>query len=304
MADLKTLKELSVEYAKKQPKQVDNLTEEAPILSRLKFEKASHALWNVAEKVTEVTGPSFVDMDSPLPTVDSATGLEKVDLSILGGEIYVPEDKAKVFGGREKYFARKMPSILKKSGMSTETAILYDNLRKWAIDNGKVRKTAATTGAGYSIIAVRIEEGACCGLYSPDGFGNGSMLDSMPINGGNLHKINAAGVLGYGMRLKSYLGWQIVSDRNVSVMLNVQSDKLPTGMQIDDMLADIRATDSGSTMLLCHVRAKNWLTGTYKDGKIQMRPDDGDIKRLADNWNGVPIVTSYNFYDGTEAFVA
>ncbi len=302
MADFKTLKELSIEFAKKQPEQVDDLTEEAPILGRFKFQVASHAMWNIAEKVTEVTGPAFVDMNAPLGTVDAATKLQKVDLSILGGQMTVPEDTAKVFGGREKYFARKMPSIMKQSGMTTERAILYDNMRQWAIDNNKIRKTAAGSGAGYTILAVRIEEGANCGLYSPEGFSGGAILDRMHINGGNLYDIGS-GVLGYGIRLKSYLGWQIVSDRNISAILNVQSGNLPTAMQIDDALADIRATNSGSTMLLMHERVKNYLTGNYKDGVMKMVPGDKNIDRFVDSWNGVPIVTSYNFYDGTEAFV-
>ena len=64
-----TLKELSVLFAKKQPKQVESITEDSPILDMIPFEEASHELWNVYEDATEITGAGFVDLDAPLPTV-------------------------------------------------------------------------------------------------------------------------------------------------------------------------------------------------------------------------------------------
>ena len=48
-------------------------------------------------------------MNAPLPEVGASLGLKKIDLSIMGGEIECPEDTAKMFEGKEKYFARKMP---------------------------------------------------------------------------------------------------------------------------------------------------------------------------------------------------
>ncbi len=96
-----TLKELSAQFAKKQPTQVDHLTGDAPVLGVIPFEQASHGLWNMYEEIDEITGAGWVEMNAPLPSLDVAANMRKIDLSILGGEIECPEDTANVFGGKE-----------------------------------------------------------------------------------------------------------------------------------------------------------------------------------------------------------
>ena len=62
-----TLHEIAVKHARKQKGMVDSLTEEAPILDHVKWKAASHGLWNVAERLTNIEGPAFVAPDAPLP---------------------------------------------------------------------------------------------------------------------------------------------------------------------------------------------------------------------------------------------
>lgn len=301
----KTLKELASEFARKQPQQVDGLTEEAPILGVIPFQEASHGLWNMYEDVEDVQGAGWVDMNAPLPAVDVISNLRKVDLSILGGEIEVPEDTANMFGGREKYFSRKMPKVLRRSGMAAEQRILYDNFRAWALDHGAATDAGATTGGGYTILAVRFVEGETCGLYSPECFKQGSLLDTQPINGGDLYKATAGayqGVLVYGLRLKSYLGMQIGNPHSVAAVVNISRNNVPTESMIDDMLAAVRATP-GSTYLFMHERARNLLY-RYKAGALQINAGGRDLDRQITHWNGIEILTSYNFQDGTEAIVS
>lgn len=302
---MKTLSEIAKEKAKKQPKQIDEILEEAPVLAKLKFMEATHDFHNVAEEVTEVTGATWVPMNGVLPAVDAVTALRKVDLAIMGGEIEVPEDTARVFGGKEAYFAKKMPKVHKKTGMDTERNIIYNNWKQWCVVNKKAIGTAAVTGTGYSILAVRLEEGVHCGLYSPVGFSQGTMLNVMALNGGNLYKSTSdryKGVNVYGIRLKAYLGWQILGTRCCAAIVNVQKNAVPTAMQIDDMLADIRATDSGSTMLVMHPKCRNIL-GTFKETKLQMTVGEKTYNQAIMSWNGIPIVTTYNMDDGTEPFI-
>lgn len=300
-----TLKELAIEYAKKQTKQVDSLLEGSPVLDMIPFSAASHGMWNVYEELAAVTGASWVDLNAALPTVSRATELKKVDLNILGGEMEVPEDTAKLFGGKDKYFGKHLPAILKKSGMNAEYKILYDNFRAFAIAAGTVASAGGANNINFSILAVRFEEGVCEGLYSPDGFKNGAMLDFMAINGGNIYK-NSAGVLVYGMRLKNYFGMQIASAKNVGAVVNIDINNIPTAAQIDDLLADVRA--DGRTFLFMHQKCKNLLnvyksgsnTNTEGAGSLQTMPSSKDIDRTFDAWNGVKIITSYNFLEGTE----
>ncbi|MFI3271237.1 MAG: hypothetical protein R3Y11_03900 [Pseudomonadota bacterium] len=302
---MKTLHELSQELAKKQPHQVDSLTEEAPILKRIPFEASSHPLWNTYEDVVDVEGAGWVNMNAPLPTVDASTRLVKVDLSILGGEIECPEDTAQMFGGKEKYFAKKMPKVLRKSGMTAEKAILYNNFLAYAKDENKLINAGASTGGTYSLIAVRFVAGETCGLYSPEGFKQGTMLDTRPIAGGQLYKATSgtyAGVLVYGLRLKSYLGLQIANPNTVAAIVNINSSNKPTETMVDDLIAMVRGSDSGHTMLFCHERCKNMLY-SYKGNSLQVTNKDKDMNRMLTHWNGVEVVTSYNFTDGEDTAI-
>jgi hypothetical protein len=310
---LETLREIAIEKSKVQPKQIDHLTEDAPVLSLIPFEAATHDMWHAAEELKSADAMGYVPMDAPLPAVSSKTSLVKFDLAKMGGVIEVAEDRARQYGGKEKYFADKQAPVLKMTGMSTERVIIYDNLRQYALDRflaGDTAKTIYSAGgtgsANYSIVAVRFEEGVCAGLYNPNGFGNGVMFDTVAINGGNLYKINADGVLGYGVRLKTDLGFMLTGVRNVGAIVNIDpaNSKMPTAMQIDDLLADIRATGSGRTMLFMHERVKGALCRSFKDGRVQMRPADKIVDRTLEAWGGVPFVTTYNMYDGSEAAVS
>ncbi len=302
-----TLKELAVQFSKKQPKQVDALTEKAPILDVIPFEEASHGLWNAYEDLSTVQGAGFVELNAPLPQVTADADLKKVDLAIMGGEIEVPEDKARMFGGKEQYFARKTEAILRASGMAAEKKIVYDNFRAFALDHGKALSAGADTDDCYSIVAVRFEPSVTCGLYSPESFRRGSLLDQVPINNGGLYK-NAAGVLVYGMRLKGYFGIQIADPRSVAAIVNINAANVPTAAQVDDLLAMVRA-DAADTKLFLHMRCKN-LLNRYKAGdgngagSLQTFAETRDLNRTFEAWNGIPLVTSYNLLEGAEAAVS
>ncbi|MBS4034389.1 MAG: hypothetical protein KGZ85_08000 [Ignavibacterium sp.] len=308
-----TLKELSVMYAKKQPKQVDAITEDSPILSMLPFEEASHDMWNVAEEVESVTGPGFVDLDAELPIVNVATKLTKKDLSIMGGIAQVPEDTAQLSGGAPRYFSKKEPLLLRKSGETAEKAILYNMIRVHALAGSNKINAEGSSNANHSILAVRFATGECNGLYSPKGFANGAMLDVKAFNNGALMDLtytrNGATVTvpGYKIRYKGYFGFQILSSRVVGVIYNVDrvssTKKLPTATQIDDLLAMIRANNS-STYLFMHPKLLSNLKDIRGAGnRITVSSPDINNPVIIDRWDRIPIVTSYNFLDAAEANV-
>ena len=101
-----TLKEIAVALSQKQEHYVNSLTEESPILDNMRFDESTHGLWNAYEEVSKINGAGFVDINQPLPQMEVDTNLKKIDLSILGGEIFLPEDKASVIGISE-YFGKK-----------------------------------------------------------------------------------------------------------------------------------------------------------------------------------------------------
>ncbi|UZP67378.1 hypothetical protein N1030_17550 [Desulfovibrio mangrovi] len=300
-----TLKDLATVHSRKMPEQVDNLTEEAPILAVIPFEEASHGLWNMYEDVSDVDGAGWVEMNAPLPAVDVTSDLKKVDLSILGGEIECPEDTANMFGGTTNYFAKKLPKVIRKSGMAAEQRILYDNFRTWALDKGKAVNAGAATDDCYSMLAVRFISGETTGLYSKESFKQGSLLDVTPINSGSIYKAASGkhqGVLCFGMRLKAYFGIQIANRHSVAAIVNINKSNLPTAMMIDDLLADVRAIP-GNTFLFMHEKAKTLLY-EHKGKSLQVNVGGKDMDRQVTHWNGVEIVTSYNFLDAAEKAVA
>jgi len=297
-----TLHELSVQYAKKQPKQVDSLTEESPILKIIPFEAASHDMWNVYEEITGVKGAGFVDMDAVLPKIKADSKLRKVDLAIMGGEIEVGEDKARIYGGAPKYFASKLPSILRATGNSTEVTLLYNNFLAYAKANHKKPAVtlfdAGNTGNdNYVILAVRFVSGETTGLYSPKGFSQGTLLNTKPINGGNLYK-DSDGKLVYGLRLKGYFGMQLGNKTTVAAIVNMKKGKIPTADMIDDLISAVRG-NSANTYLFMHDKALT-LLNTYKGAQISYSNQDKEVDRKFGRWNGVRIITSYNFNDGTD----
>ncbi|SKA64151.1 major capsid protein [Desulfobaculum bizertense] len=299
MSTTGTLKELSAAFAKKQPKQVDWLTEETPVLDVIPFEEASHSLWNVFEEVSDVTGGGFVDMDAPLDSIDVESRLRKVDLAIMGAKMFCPEDKARAFGGRDSYFAKKTPKALRKLGVDAERSLLYRNFRKYALDNSRL-VDAGAEGDCWSILAVRFVSGETTGLYSPGAFKQGGILNVSAINGGGLYE-NENGILGYGVRYKGYFGMQIANPNTVAALVNISAKKKPTALMVDNLLDMVRAQNN--TYLFCHRKVLSVLADIGKGAAFQMMPGDRGVDRRIAEWNGVPIVTSYNFDDATEEHV-
>jgi len=293
-----TLKEIAVALSKKQEHFVNHLTEESPILDNMRFEPSTHGLWNAYEEVAKIDGAGFVDINQPLPEMEIDTNLKKIDLSILGGEIFVPEDKASVIGVAE-YFGKKLPVLLKQAGQTAEKKIIYDNFIPYAIGNGK----AVTAGAAencYSMVAVRFIEGEVTGLFSPNNVGRYGVLDSCPINGGVLYK-NANGLLGYGVRVKGYIGVQLANPDAVAAIVNINADNIPTAEQIDNMLVDAKATPA-STYIFCHPKVLSMLN-KYKGNILQTAGNDMDVNRSFMAWNGIRFICSYNFKNGSEEAV-
>lgn len=292
-----TLQEIAVYYAKKQPHQVEYLTEEAPILEQVNFEPASHGMWNAYEEVSGIQGVGFGDFDEPLTEVDVQSKINKVDLSILGGEMFVGEDKAAQFGGAAEYFSKKTPILLKNAGQVAEKNLIYKNVIPYAIDNGKAVSAGGASDC-FSMVAVRPVPGEVCGLYNPKGFTQGAMLDVKPINGGNRYK-NSKGILGYGITLKGYFGYLLANTKAVSAIVNITEDNLPTAKQITNMLLDVRA--DAKTKIWCHPRLLRMLSEKYKVDIMRTAVADQNLNRMITAWNGVPFIESFNFEDGSES---
>lgn len=309
-------RDVGIDRATKQSVMIDAVTEEAPILAMLPTEEASHGLRNVYEVLKDVDGAQLVNLDDELPSINAEGTLEYQDLSVLGGIIRVGEDKARKFGTAQSYFAKKMPSILRETGANTEKSFIYNNFRPFAKANSREQSAGGTTASSqYSMLCVKWVSGETTGLFDPEGFGNGKVFDIMPVNGGNVYEYtdsDSKSKLVYGQRMKTYLALQLANERYVSSIVNVELTAdattdtgykaLPTENQIDQMIIDARGTP-GNTFIYMHPKVLAAL-GAYKGSALQMGPVDKDYNRVVASWNGIPIITSYNFKQGTEAVVS
>ena len=307
MAEYKTgtLKEIAIGLAEKQDHMVNTLIEDAPIAASMKFEAATHGMWNAYEEVTKITDVESVDMDQPLPRLAADTALRKTDLQIIGGLMEAGEDKLQVIG-KEQYFAKRLPLHLKSAGQMMERQIIYKNIREFALEKGKVIDAGGTGNNCFSIIAYREIEGENIGLYNAKGFGSGTgkLLDVKAVNGGDLYK-DEKGVLVYGMRLKGYIGYQLANPNGVCAIVNIDPENIQDVLakHIDKAILEARADSSARGMLMMHPAMLS-LLNRFKSEQLSTTVTDKDLDRTFRAWNGVKVATSYNFDNGTEKHVA
>ena len=95
--------EVAVALAPKQSQLIDYLVEDAVIVKEIPFQAATHGIKNVFERVKDVTGPTLVDLDAPLPLVTALTELGETPLFKIGGKLEIGKDKAEAMRGKEEY---------------------------------------------------------------------------------------------------------------------------------------------------------------------------------------------------------
>ena len=291
-----TLHEIAVKHAKKQSGMVDSLTEEAPILQMVKWKAATHGLWNVAEKITDIEGPAFVRPDAPLPQLSVSSDLVTTDLHVMGGTMEVPTQRAKKFGGPLKYFAEKQNYILKKAGMDTERQLVFQNWLKGA-KAAKNLYDAGGAGEGWFLLAVRFDELSNVGLYDPDQFDSGRLLTIEFPYGGDEHYLHSPGyegVLGYSVTYRGNFGYQLLdASRTVAAIVNIDEKNKPSPTMIDDMLAQVRSKP-GTTYIFTSPRGKIYGINPYKVDNVQLINGDKDANTRLEAWAGISIVESHN----------
>lgn len=299
------LRELAALKAKKQPKQIDDLTVNCPIFDTMDFYASTHGLHHAYEDLVSVTGGGLVGVDEALPSADLTTKLNWKDLGILGFNIEAGVDTVKEIGGDfPGYLAKKVPGITRKTSMDAEKSLIYDVLRAFAKNNNKLA-SAYVGGSGtthYSLLAVRWEEGALCGLYDENGFGQGAMLETIFLSGGAPYK-NASGKTVYGADFKSYLGFLTASTKNIAGIVNINASHKPTADMIDEMLDDCGAGQNGKTFIYGHPKALRMLRD-IKGSAITMGVNEKEYSRAIEKWDGIQLIPSFNFDKGTEAWVS
>ena len=316
MAITNSLREVAIELKGDQVPFIDALLEDAPILASIPMEETNRGFQHIYEELKNGEGGQVIAIDGSLPSVNSTTTLKTKDLSVIAGEISVGEDTAKRFGGAGAYFGKKMPSILRQTGMDTEESIIYDNLRPYAKANGNEIDAGGTTANSmYSMVAVRWEPSETTGLYDPDGFGDGRVFDIEPMYNGALCEVKLDGtnaVPGYKQRMKAYFGIQLAKPRNVASIVNIDLTEdnttstgykaLPSEAMVRQLIRSVRGKPS-NTKIYTHQAVIDAMQ-TYMSSALQVTPMNDEYNTVVIRWNGIEFVPSYNFKDGTESVVA
>jgi len=194
-----------------------------------------------------------------------------------------------------------------------ERNYIYNAFLPFALAQYAAGHTDCVQGAGgtgntnYSLIVVRFDNTNMAGLYSPLCFKRDTFLDMSPINGGNLYENGDSSskyykVLGYGLRMKTYMGVRMLSYRNIAAIVNIKlTASTPlTKMMVEKALLAARVGEAGKAMILCHPKVKLYLADIGKVQYMQSTYSEKGVDFRVDTWDGVPIVTSYNFVDGAE----
>jgi hypothetical protein len=288
-----TLKELGVQFRSKN-NMVDNITNDAPILSAVKWSESSDVFSNKVKTLQSVTPASFVDRNEGLTEVKITTSLKSYDLQKMGAKMTISHDDALAYnGGKDAYFADSEPKILRETGKNVEKEIVNDIWKKYCLaTTGKALKTAAASGQGYTLYAVRFVDNETCGLYQKGlPFNRTSLLERILLNGGNL-TLNNDGLEVYGCILKGYFSFQIANEHSIACICNIQDGKLPSMAQIEDLLAEVHA-DNSNTILVCSPKCLS-LLGGLKTASLRTSVNDQSMVPGFRDWDGVPFVTSWN----------
>ncbi len=297
---MESLKEIANNYAKKQTKMADQITEKAPILEKLKWEPASHSGWNVAEVMTDVEGAGFTELNAPLKQMSSTTDLVQTPTFNLGGNLEVADDKATMMGGKEKYFADRQERFLNDAGKTTEATLYTNHFLQAAIKAGNTIDAGGTGSTLNTIVIMRMESGTNNGIYDPKQFQHGRLLNIRPINNGALYNLmSRPNVLGWGVSYLGRFGWQNVDPaRTVAAIVNISDTKPASITMLDDALDKVRSAGS-DTLIMGNSRLLGTLFSEKKAEVLQVNSGETALNTLVRVYNDVPICRSYNIeYNG------
>ena len=187
-----TLNHLAIKKSRPYVEQVDNITENAPIVKQIPFNQATDNLWDVSSALTGINGNfQQQDLNAPLPELEISERLNRTELSVFGAELFVPEDTALLEGGPGAYFNNHRKAFERQTGMDVEKQYLYNAFLPFAMEGKRQGEETIIDAGGsadknYTLMICRFDE-TFCGLFSPLCFKRDTFLDIQPINGGALY---------------------------------------------------------------------------------------------------------------------
>ena len=147
-------------------------------------------------------------------------------------------------------------------------------------------------------------------LYNDKTLSNGKLFEQLVLNGGAEYEVEAGGKKFIGKMIASYMqfGLQLADSRLVGALVNIEPtanasdrdkiDGLPTANQMDDLLSGVRA--GANTVIYCHPTLAKKMATKFQLAQRQVGNGENSIRYALYDWQGIPVITSYNIGWGNE----
>lgn len=294
---------VATDVVKKNPKAasgqlllIDNFTSNAPILKGLPFEQASHDRHHVYGRLMDASSMQVIDFDGTLPSMQTDSQLESVNLTPFGGKFEFGEDRMRhTHTNPETFLASQVQPVLRKTGMNLEESLYVQNFLTKTIAYGTAWSSNPSAAAGNTygtMVAVTWEPGEMTGLYSPLAYGKGEsfgkLFETEWTNNKARHTL-PNGIVGYAATVKIFLGILLANKQKIASLVNIIGT--PTASQLAALANAVQA--NGSTRIYCSAALKTSIAAMYAQSQqgngLVAVTSAGEVSVL-----GVPLVTSSN----------
>jgi len=308
-----TLQQYAIDWANPDVVAIINgLIKASGILQTAEFNEAEQGLLDKYTVTTALPTASIRQINGSTSPSKAKEKMEQVDLKLIQAD--QEYDKVLVEnspGGKEAYFAKRLPAFMQAMGQAFSKYAIYGNnstfggvdgfrgFHQFAKSFGNVTGLSGSSGSRTSIFAVNYQPMAVDFLM-PNGASFADFLKTEWANNGNWYKVvtdtatNATKPV-YGMVHTILTALRAAHKYSIAAITQIDSTHLPTAMQVDDMLDKVRAT-SGSTFIYASRNGKKGLKN-LRYGKQVV--DNADMNFMFDikDWNGIPVVIDDNIRD-------
>jgi hypothetical protein len=297
---------------------INNLVRKTPVLMSMTSTATNNGREILYERVVDIDAIAQTELDAPLQNFSADSEIGREGLLHWSGKKEIGVGKLnELQTTAPAYFAKKAIQSFGKTAQNIESTVMYKNIQATAIANNKSGQPFAGTRAhslggatanNYSIQFVTWDADSTTGLYSKTAFGsNGGGFDVAQIGKGTY--LDSAGVEVYGASYRMDFGVQLADAQNVTSIVNISN----TGSSI---VADLKTANLDYYMSLMLDRADpaNGMTAIYMHPELLVAIETafvdslnstdfkmGEFNNQLRTWQGIPIITSRNMLNGTEA---
>lgn len=294
---------------------INTIVRKAPVIATVPMSATNNGDHDVYEVVVDIDRIPKSELDAPLQLVNAESKLEQVGISHFSARQDVGVGKLKKLKkSAPQYFAEKADKIFGRTAQDMETTLIYEDIQATALSNNntagtdfyqnRVHDAGGTNNTNSSIQIVTWEKGETEGLYDPNGFGNGKMFDVTQVGAGT--RLDADNVELYTYAYRMDMGVKLANPRYVTSIVNidVNADLTSSGINLPyylSLMLERAWAEDGGTLIYMPNELRVKLSNEVNFEKMQFTSPNRAIDTNVFTWDSIPIITSRNMYNGTEA---